>query len=163
MDIKNIGELKFMNTSLHRKPVQYVITTTGCHEVFTHHIMPKSGYVLLRHGSEKRLLHRVVWEYYFGTIPEGMCVCHKCDNRICVNPDHLFIGTIADNNKDRDTKGRHIALYGEDHGGNKLTKEQVIEIRNLTGKAKQKDIGKQYGISQIHVSRIQRHISWSHL
>jgi hypothetical protein len=66
--------------------------------------------------------HRLAWELTFGMIPEGTFVCHKCDNPPCCNPDHLFLGSAADNTWDMVTKGRH--------GSVRLTPEQVAEIRS---------------------------------
>lgn len=64
--------------------------------------------------------HRFMWEFLHGDLGKGVCVLHRCDNPRCVNPDHLFLGTQADNALDRDTKGRGRVF---------LTKEQVEEIR----------------------------------
>ena len=73
--------------------------------------------------------HRLSWTIHNGTIPDGLKVLHKCDVRICVNPDHLFIGTHQDNMDDMDAKGRRISLRGENSPVHKLTDEQVREIR----------------------------------
>ncbi len=70
---------------------------------------------------------RVVWEEEFGDIPDGMCVCHTCDNPKCVRPDHLFLGSHADNMADKAQKGRATRRGGR----RKLTDEQVIELRTL--------------------------------
>ena len=80
--------------------------------------------------------HRLSYEMHFGSIPNGMQVMHSCDNPICVNPGHLFVGTQTDNMRDCTAKKRHVSGYGMWASKNrntraKLTDEQVIELRNL--------------------------------
>lgn len=73
--------------------------------------------------------HRVSYELKYGEIPEGMEVCHKCDNPCCVNPDHLFLGTRQDNIDDRERKGRNVTFTGEEQPRSKLTKKAVKDAR----------------------------------
>lgn len=108
--------------------------------------------------------HRYSWELHFGEIPEGMYVLHKCDNRKCVNPDHLFIGSQKENIQDMVNKGRAPinALKGTDNPRSKLTWEQVVEIRRLyiethLGLAK---IGKMFGVSKHSISMIVKNKSY---
>lgn len=110
------------------------------------------------------LAHRAAWEIANGPIPKGLCVLHKCDTPLCVNPAHLFLGTIADNNADMLGKGRASGggLKGEDHGGSKLTSAQVLEIRATVGVSQRKLCSK-YGIGRSHIHRIISRECWSHL
>lgn len=88
----------------------------------------KNGYgVISRHGISSVRAHRVSYEIHYGKIdPPTLFVCHKCDNRKCVNPHHLFLGTIQDNNADRDRKGR--VAKGNDHVRHKINEEMVQRI-----------------------------------
>ena len=87
------------------------------------------GYGSIKIGSSDRGAHRYSYELHFGRIPEGMMVCHHCDNPGCVRPDHLFLGSATENARDMVAKRRHVRMLGERHGGSKLTAENVIWAR----------------------------------
>ena len=89
------------------------------------------GYGHYRHNGKVKKAHRVMFESRCGSIPEGKIIMHSCDTRDCVNPAHLSIGTVGDNNKDRDRKGRQVAKKGEEHGMAKLHAVGVQKIREL--------------------------------
>lgn len=105
---------------------------------------------------------RVAWELTYGPIPDGLQVCHHCDNPPCVRPDHLFLGTPADNKDDLISKG--LQAVGEDVPSAKLTDDQVREIRarHAAGQS-QPVIAKAFGISRSNVSCIVRRKTWSHV
>jgi len=116
--------------------------------------------------------HRVAWILSRGPIPGGMLVCHHCDNPPCCNPDHLFIGTHADNIRDRTQKNR--SYQGERVWTNKLTEAQVIEIRmNFVpangrrgarrGRVSNCEIARRYGVTDQLISQILRGKVWKHI
>lgn len=107
---------------------------------------------------------RYSWELHFGPIPDGMQVCHKCDNPPCVNPNHLFLGDHLANAHDRDAKGRHKSgppLVGELNPNAKLSNDQRREIvrRNLAGESK-KSLAKEFGVARFAVQRIIACRTW---
>jgi HNH endonuclease len=105
--------------------------------------------------------HRAAYELTFGPIPAGLCVCHHCDNRLCVRPDHLFLGTVADNNADRDRKGRQRSLLGELAGASRLTLKQVMEIRSSTEGLR--PLGRRFGVSPSTIARARYNVRWRHV
>jgi hypothetical protein len=106
-----------------------------------------NGYGGMRDAGRATYCHRVVYRLWKGPIPCGLLVCHKCDNRACCNPDHLFVGTYADNSMDCSIKGRFRPQ------NTKLSSEQVIAIRN--DQRRQRAIAADYKISQATVSDIK--------
>ena len=110
-------------------------------------------------GRRMGRAHRVAYELTFGSIPQGMAVCHACDNPACCNPNHLWLGTNADNVRDRDGKDR--AARGERAGTAKLTAAQVAAI--LSDPREQREIARDYGISKSTVGNIRRGEGWSHI
>lgn len=126
------------------------------------------GKLQLAHGNiEWEQTHRLSWMFHFGTIPDGLCVLHNCpggDNRLCCNPDHLWLGTRPANNRDRHRKGRDGFKIGEAHPNAKLTDDDVYAIRRLlqTGVTKVA-IGKQFGVSDAVIYGIHIGTGWKHL
>ena len=110
------------------------------------------------------LAHRFSWEFHNGAIPEELFVCHKCDVRNCVNPDHLFLGTHQDNMSDKVNKGRLRVANGENQGHSKLTELQVIEIKKaLQEGGNQRLLGLKYGVNQSCIGKIKAGTTWSHV
>lgn len=118
----------------------------------------------------KRRAHRIAYEKTHGKIPTGLFVCHTCDNRKCVNPEHLFLGTCQDNLQDMYRKGRHPStIYpelqrGKNNGNSRLSEEQVLEIRrrSLTGEDGV-SLGKAFGITREHAWAVATRKAWKHL
>lgn len=107
--------------------------------------------------------HQMSFVVNFGKIPDNCVVCHTCDNPSCINPDHLFAGTILDNNLDKINKGRANTARGIRNSQSKLTEKQVIEIKNFKGRKTSLEVAKMYGISFSNVCLIWRGQSWGHL
>ena len=114
----------------------------------------RNGYGAIRDGGGMRGAHRVSYELHCGEIPSGMHVCHRCDNRACVNPSHLFLGTHYENMADRDAKGRQPR--GLANGAAKLTEADVRAIRAADARwGINRKLAAQFGVSNQHISDIR--------
>lgn len=130
---------------------------TGCWN-WTGYIT-KWGYGHVRADGHAEQVHRLSYKLKHGDIDPHLAVCHKCDNRRCFNPDHLFVGTRAENQRDMAVKGR--GPRGEINARATLTTEKVLKI--LADPRVQWKIAADYNISQSHVSKLKRRGSWQHL
>jgi hypothetical protein len=122
----------------------------------------REGYGLFQIGVKSNRMivaSRQSWIMAYGPIPEGMLVCHHCDNPQCVRPDHLFLGTRADNNADMVRKGRQVR--GERHASTRLTDDQVRAIRTSPETARV--VAAQFNTSLRSVRDIRQGRTWRHL
>lgn len=135
-----------------------------------------SRYGAIRYFGRIYRAHRFSWETYIGPIPDGIKVLHKCDIGFCVNPDHLFLGTQAENVQDMLIKGRgnkaaglrngrhtkpHRTCRGAAHPSSHLTEADVIAIRSSPKSCRK--LGEQYGVSKATIHRIKQRKTWSHI
>lgn len=118
------------------------------------------GYGRYKWEGKSWIAHRLMWRLFVGDIPHGMCVCHTCDNRKCVNPAHLFLGTYNDNIQDMVSKGR--ARGAPEESNAKLTKDKVQTIRNIykQGGISTIELGTQYGVYHTTIARIVNKTTW---
>lgn len=111
--------------------------------------------------------HRFSYQHFNGPIPDGLLVCHHCDNPICVNPEHLFLGTDGDNSRDKMEKGRATGMKGSDNPKAKLTDEQVEEIKRIYQKGHRvygiNALARRYGVSTFPIACIVNETGWKHL
>lgn len=116
------------------------------------------GYGVLRVNKINYYAHRLSWELVNGPILGGHGALHKCDNPACVRPDHLFLGTQAENIKDMDSKGRRKTASGLASGKCKLHPDQVAEIRAIGKQMSLRQIARHFGIERSYASRIRNNI-----
>lgn len=126
------------------------------------------GYGSIRIGGRSETTHRLSWELHFGPIPAGLSVLHNCDNPPCVRPEHLFLGTDADNVRDMFSKGRQAireGRRGETNNKAKLTTTQVIEIRRQydAGIITQRDLATNFTVCLDTIRKIVHRIYWTHI
>lgn len=125
----------------------------------------QNGYGKLSHEGQSKLAHRFSWEMVNGPIPARLCVLHRCDNRICVNPRHLFLGTHADNTADMMAKGReNFSHRGESNGRAKLSEDEVLSIRRQHREGRKlREIAEDFHTPLVTIQHITNRYSWKHL
>ena len=123
----------------------------------------KDGYGSFTPSKIPIRAHRFMYQLTHGVIPPGMLICHTCDNPICVNDAHLFLGSNSDNMKDAASKGRLDGKKGSDNPLAKLAEKQVLKIRSLKGTLTTRQIAKIFDISHSHVLNIQNRKAWTHI
>jgi hypothetical protein len=128
----------------------------------------RRGYGRIRVTRQRQMLaHRMSWELAYGPIPEGLYVCHHCDNPPCVRPDHLFLGTNSDNMVDAHQKGRVDVSRlkpppqpGEKNGHAKLTADDVRYIR---AHPERRDLHRLFGVDKTLIYQIRHRKGWKHV
>lgn len=122
-------------------------------------IRTTSGYGLSSINGQTIVAHRISYMLRHGPIPDNMLVCHHCDNPLCVRPDHLFLGTPADNMMDKVHKGRQSR--GMTSGRTHLTDDMIREIR--ASKETHGQAAKRFGVSASAIYRIRKRETWAHV
>ncbi len=132
---------------------------TGCRNWIRYR---SHGYGSFSWQGKHLAAHRASWEDANKTqIPKGFQVCHSCDNRACIEPEHLWLGTHQDNQKDKMAKGRGRGPRGTEAGNHKLTEQQIADIRSSTDS--QSILARRHGVTQPAICHIRTRRNWSHL
>ena len=151
-----------MKDFLHKR--SKVNDKTNCIEWY---LGKNKGYGCFKRNGVTYAAHRISYELYKGKIPEAMFVCHHCDNRSCINPDHLFLGTNQDNMIDMRKKGRgnnNWIKSGEEQGSSKLKEEDIKIIKQMINEGVLlKLIAKKFNVSLMTISNIKRNKIWRHV
>ena len=142
---------------MRRNKITWKETPDGCWDCTSHARSDKNGYPRICINGKQTTIARLFWRELFGEIPHKYFVCHHCDNHDCINPEHLFLGTSADNTKDCVSKNR--IAKGSRHSQAKLNEEQVAQIRSIKNKT-QRQIAKEFNISQPIINGILNNKIW---
>lgn len=130
--------------------------------LFTGFLNP-NGYGRRSLNNRSISAHRYAWIKAYGDIPTGMCVCHKCDVKACINPEHLFLGTHTDNMRDRTAKGR-CNQAGSTNSSSKLTESDIPRIRErISNGETNKAIAFDYGVTPGVIWFIRKGKTWTHV
>ena len=151
-----ITSADFMDYVVADKGTSCLLWAGGCYE-------QGYGYANVEEVPGERYAHRVAFSLFIGKIPEGLCVCHTCDVRNCVNFGHFFLGTRGDNIRDMFAKKRwgKRSMPGVSHPMAKLSDDDIREIRDSS--LTQVKLGELYGVTQAMISCIKLRKNWKHL
>ena len=160
-DPQKVVQKQYHGLTLTERFWRYVKKEEGCWQWLSY--IDPVGYGRLNYKGRPMLASRISYLLHFGEIPDGMAVCHKCDNPSCTNPDHLFLGTQADNIADMEKKGRarKRGKPGIDHHNSKMNDEAVKDIRS--NGASDADNAKKYSVSRATIHSIRVGKTWVHV
>lgn len=126
--------------------------------------LSKRGYGAIKYDHRSLRASHISYELHFGSIPNGLVICHTCDNPGCVNPKHLFAGTQLENMQDCHRKGRYSPVDGQLNPNSKLTESDVIEIRRLAANGEsQAALARQFGVTKANINDIVHRHRWKHI
>lgn len=125
----------------------------------------KRGYGRIKVKGKDELAHRFSWKLHFGDIQNNLWVLHHCDNPLCCNPAHLFLGTNQDNVDDRESKHRNQPSRGEEHYNHRLSTKDVLEIceKYRKGVVTHQSLANEHGVSRSLITQILLGKRWRHL
>lgn len=142
-------------------PITFDINEHGCH-ICTSHKTREGRYPKCVRNKKIWKISRLKYLEHKGEIPKGLIIRHTCDNRMCINPDHLILGTHKQNAEDRKLRNRNGDQNGVKNHMSKLSEDQIKEIREINNLPTAK-IAKIYNVSQTLISKIKRRKLWNHI
>lgn len=165
VNMKNIyAKLQQSRVDLQNVKERFFIRMTKTETCWLWTSYTQHGYGCMKILGKSVRAHRLSYFIHNGVYDTDLCILHKCDNPLCVNPDHLFIGTQQDNVKDMHDKKRHKILNpkkGENQWKSKLKKQDILQIRFLLGSVlTNREIAKKYNVSQSRISDIKNNKAW---
>jgi hypothetical protein len=131
-----------------------IVEVNGCWEWQKR--VARSGYAQIKYEGITTIAHRLSYKVFIGEIPENLLILHKCDNKKCVNPNHLFIGTYSDNMKDMMIKERNKKQSN-------LDKKDILEIRDLWPKLSIRELAELYKVSTTTIHKIVKNVTWKYI
>lgn len=152
--------MKITTEDIVRFKGKYQEQPSGCYE--WQGALNERGYGEFRIDGGRKKAHRIAYTIFKGEIPEGLLVCHSCDNKKCVNPAHLWLGTDKDNMTDKVSKNRQNKGSLVNHA--KLTEEDVISIKiRLKSGQTQVSLAREYGVHPLTILSIKQGKTWTHV
>jgi len=138
------------------KEIKYKVNKNGCH-ICVSHCVDTEKYVICTRDGIRRPIYRHIYRLYKGAPKDGMVIRHTCDNRKCINPEHLILGTHQDNVKDRVKRGR--SANGKRNGRSKLTGKQALVIYK-NKKNTRTELARKYNVDRQVIRKIQIGETW---